>query len=102
MKLKSLLAIFITSSVFASSAVLADHKSPMGAGTANMPNDIHNTRIEDDNETFLDLVQGGGGADSVNRYADDTTSTMGGSRSSMTSSTMGGSRTITVNRGGRR
>ena len=53
MKLKSLLAIFITTSVFASSAVLADHKSPMGAGTANMPNDIHNTRIDTmDDETI--------------------------------------------------
>lgn len=101
MKLKSLLAIFIASSVFASSAALADHNSPMGAGTANMPNDIHNTRIEDDNETFLELVQGGGGADSVNRYADDTTTTMGGSRSRMTTS-MGGSRSTTVSRGGRR
>ena len=102
MKLKSLLAIFITSSVFASSAALADHKSPMGAGTANMPNDIHNTRIEDDNETFLELVQGGGGADSVNRYADDTTTTMGGSRSRSTTTMGGGSRSITVSRGGRR
>ena len=62
MKLKTLLAISIATGVFASSAAIADHKSPMGAGTANMPNDIHNTRIEDDNETFLNLVQQGGGA----------------------------------------
>lgn len=101
MKLKTLLAISITASVFVSSAVLADHKSPMGAGTANMPNDIHNTRIEDDNETFLELVQQGGGADSVNRYSDDTTITMGSSRRTTTSS-MGGSRSVSVNRGGRR
>ena len=71
-----------------------------------MPNDIHNTRIEDDNETFLDLVQGGGGADSVNRYDDDsTTTTVGmrtssGSLSSMTSRMS--SRTATLTRGGRR
>ena len=58
----------------------ADHNGMPGPGTANMPNDIHNTRIEDDNETFMDLVQYGDGADSVNRYADDdsdtTTTTM--------------------------
>ena len=101
MKFKSLLAMFITTGVFSTSAVLADHNSPMGAGTANMPNDIHNTRIEDDNETFLELVQGGGGADSVNRYSDDTTITTGSSRRTTTSS-MGGSRSVSVNRGGRR
>ena len=101
MKLKTLLAISITTSVFATSAAIADHKSPMGAGTANMPNDIHNTRIEDDNETFRDLVQQGGGADSVNRYSDDTTVTRGSSR--RTTTTMGGgSRSPSVNRGGRR
>lgn len=101
MKFKSLLAMFITTGVFSTSAALADHNSPMGAGTANMPNDIHNTRIEDDNETFLELVQQGGGTDSVNRYTDDTTSTTGSSRRTTTSS-MGGSRSVSVNRGGRR
>ena len=100
MKLKTLLAISITTGVFASSVAIADHKSPMGAGTANMPNDIHNTRIEDDNETFLNLVQQGGGADSVNRYSDDTTVTRGSSR--RTTTTMGGSRSPSVSRGGRR
>lgn len=101
MKLKTLLAISITTGIFASSVAMADHKSPMGAGTANMPNDIHNTRIEDDNETFLNLVQQGGGADSVNRYSDDTT-TMGGSRRPTTTSMGGGSRSPSVNRGGGR
>lgn len=101
MKFKSLLAMFIATGIFSTSAVLADHNSPMGAGTANMPNDIHNTRIEDDNETFLELIQGGGGADSVNRYSDDTTTTMGSSRRT-TTSRMGGSRSVSVNRGGRR
>ena len=100
MKLKTLLAISIATGVFASSVAIADHKSPMGAGTANMPNDIHNTRIEDDNETFLNLVQQGGGADSVNRYSDDTTVTRGSSR--RTTTTMGGSRSPSVSRGGRR
>jgi hypothetical protein len=39
-----------------------------GGGSANMPNDIHNSAIEDDFETFIDLVQEGDGADSVNCY----------------------------------
>ena len=30
----------------AAAPAFADHNSPMGAGTANMPNDIHNTRID--------------------------------------------------------
>lgn len=57
--------------VFLSGPALADHNSKWGEGTANMPNDIHNTRIEtrDDNETFRDFVRKGNGADSVNRYA---------------------------------
>ena len=101
MQFKSLLAMFITTGVISTSVAFADHNSPMGAGTANMPNDIHNTRIEDDNETFQELVQQGGGADSVNRYSDDTTTTMGSSRRTTTTS-MGGSRSVTVNRGGRR
>ena len=56
----------------AAGTVLADHNSPMGEGWANMPNDIHNTRIETkgDNETFREFVKQGAGADSVNRYAD--------------------------------
>jgi len=103
MNMKSLVAVLISTTVMASS-VYADHNSPMGAGTANMPNDIHNTRIEDDNATFLDLVQGGGGADSVNRYSDDATDTVtrsSRSRSSMTMSRMS-SRAGSMGRGGRR
>jgi len=98
MSKKSIIAMFISAGLLASSAAYADHNSVWGAGTANMPNDIHNTRIEDDNEAFLDLVQQGGGADSVNRYT-DTDSTMG-SRS-LTSGSMG-SRSMTVIRGGGR
>ncbi|QYZ67445.1 MAG: hypothetical protein OI74_13655 [Gammaproteobacteria bacterium (ex Lamellibrachia satsuma)] len=53
---------------------MADHNSIWGEGWANMPNDIHNTRLDTmdgDNEEFLDFVRMGAGADSVNRYAED-------------------------------
>ena len=73
MKIRTLLATCMASGVLATTTAYADHASPMGAGWANMPNDIHNTRLEDSNEEFMDLVQGGGGVDSVNRYDDDTT-----------------------------
>ena len=72
MKIRTLLATCIAGGMLATTTVYADHPSPMGAGWANMPNDIHNTRLEDSNEEFMDLVQGGGGVDSVNRYDDDT------------------------------
>lgn len=103
MSKKTLLAIFVTGGMIASSASYADHNSIWGAGSANMPNDIHNTRIEDDNETFLELVQQGGGADSVNRYADDsvTTTTSMGSRSTTIARNMS-TRTGSMSRGGRR
>ena len=106
MNTKSVIAMLIAAGVMATSSAYADHNSIWGAGTANMPNDIHNTRIEDDNETFLDLVQQGGGADSVNRYDDDSTSTAVGVRRSA-GSTRGmtsrmSSRTATMSRGGRR
>lgn len=54
-----------------SGTAVADHNSKWGEGTANMPNDIHNMRIETkgDNEAFREFVQKGNGADSVNRYA---------------------------------
>ena len=50
----------------------ADHNSTGGIGTANMPNDIHNVRLDvrlsdADNSYFTDFVQYGDGADSVNR-----------------------------------
>ncbi len=72
-----------------SASALADHNSPNGAGWANMPNDIHNTRIEDDlsGTEFADFVRQGAGADTVNRYLDSTTTQSGGS-----ASTRGGSR----------
>lgn len=71
-----------------SGATLADHNSPYGSGWANMPNDIHNIRIEDNlsSSEFRSIVQYGGANDTVNRYQDTTTSTMsnggGGDRSS--------------------
>lgn len=54
---------------------IADHNSKNGEGWANMPNDIHNTRIEtlesNDNEAFRDLVKYGEGSESVNRFDTD-------------------------------
>jgi hypothetical protein len=57
------------------SAALADHNSRWGEGWANMPNDIHNTRVETlgDNTTFRDFVRYGDGAESINRFADSST-----------------------------
>lgn len=48
----------------------ADHMSPWGEGWANMPNDIHNTRLDlrDDNDAFRDFIQYGEGADTTNRF----------------------------------
>jgi hypothetical protein len=47
-------------------AALADHNSPWGAGWANMPNDVHDLRIETrergDASAFRDLVRGGAAA----------------------------------------
>lgn len=110
MSKKSVLALLVAGGIFAASAAHADHNSIWGAGTANMPNDIHNSAIEDDQEVFLDLVQYGNGADSVNRY-DDTTddSTMEGAtmttgsalRSTTTRGAMG-TRTMGASRGGYR
>ncbi len=106
MNKKSVIAMLIAGGMIATSSAYADHNSIWGAGTANMPNDIHNTRIEDSDETFMELVQGGGGADSVNRYDDDTTTTTVGTRSSMGSlsgmTSRMSSRTATMSRGGRR
>ena len=94
--LKSLLAL----SFLAATAVQADHNSIWGEGTANMPNDIHNTRIDtmdDDTDSFIDFVSSGAGSDSVNRFLDDDVTS--GSGSSATTSTRGGSQA--TSRGGR-
>ncbi|MBW8371558.1 MAG: hypothetical protein K0M66_11405 [Thiobacillus sp.] len=83
--LGSLAALFSVSA-------LADHNSPNGAGWANMPNDIHNTRIESDlsGSEFSDFVRQGAGADTVNRYLDSTTTRQSAAGSAATS--RGGSR----------
>jgi hypothetical protein len=56
--------------ITAAGSALADHNSKWGEGWANMPNDVHNTRIDTrgDNEAFRDFVRHGNGADSVNRF----------------------------------
>lgn len=63
---------------FGANTALADHNSRKGEGTANMPNDIHNTRIETlesgDQDTFKNFVKYGAGSETVNRFdSDDTT-----------------------------
>jgi hypothetical protein len=77
MKPRILALSVATAMVFGAAPAFADHNSVNGEGTANMPNDIHNTRIEtkeaDDNEAFRDFVQYGEGSESVNRFADDDT-----------------------------
>lgn len=76
MKLK-----FATSAAFAlvlaaAGTAFADHNSKNGEGWANMPNDIHNMRIEtkeaNDNEAFRDFVKYGEGSRTENRFATDS------------------------------
>lgn len=75
MSKKSVIALVVACGLFSASSAFADHNSIWGAGSANMPNDIHNSAIEDDQDVFMDLVQYGDGADSVNRYDDSTDAT---------------------------
>ena len=84
--------ILASLAALASGSALADHNSPMGAGWANMPNDIHNIQIEDDlsGSEFSDVVQQGAGAATVNRYLDSTSTTQSGAGSAATAG--GGSR----------
>jgi hypothetical protein len=67
----------LTGTLLAAGNVLADHNSKNGEGWANMPNDIHNTRIEtreaDDNEAFREFVKYGNGSTTENRFASDET-----------------------------
>jgi hypothetical protein len=75
------LLVFSVATVLAlgASPAIADHNSKNGEGWANMPNDIHNTRIDTreakDNEAFREFVQYGEGSDSVNRFADEDDTT---------------------------
>lgn len=65
--------IFFAGLVSLSAGVMADHNSLMGEGWANMPNDVHNTRVETresgDNEAFKEFVKYGNGASTVNRFS---------------------------------
>ena len=74
---KILLRLTLIAAAACLTAAHADHMSPWGAGWANMPNDIHNTRIDtrlaDDSDAFRDFVRYGEGADSVNQYLDEET-----------------------------
>ena len=61
--------------------VMADHNSQDGIGSANMPNDIHNVRLDvrlsdADNTYFTDFVQFGAGADTENRCLDEDPNTL--------------------------
>lgn len=79
----------------AASPVLADHNSVWGAGKAKMPNDIHNTRIEDSatmtSEEWRAFVSKGAGAATVNRYLDEEEAEMLPSTRSMSGRVFGGS-----------
>ena len=68
MKLKTLLATCLTSGALAMTSAYADHNSVWGEGWANMPNDIHNTRIEtmDDDVNFGEIVREGDLVNSTN------------------------------------
>lgn len=70
---KTVYGVALILGVLASTSVLADHNSVNGAGWANMPNDIHNTRLEDNlsQTEWRDFVSKGAGADTVNRYTTD-------------------------------
>jgi len=99
MKIRQLTAATLALSTLNFSSAHADHNSVWGEGWANMPNDIHDTRIDtlgSDGTEFRDFVRYGNGADSVNRFATDS-STMRGARGGMGGMAGGG-----MSRGGRR
>lgn len=87
MKQPTTFALALSSAIAALAAnpAFADHPSVNGAGWANMPNDIHNTRVHtrdaEDDDAFLEFVQYGAGADTVNRFLTTTTSTASGGSS---------------------
>ena len=75
---RSLLCAAVVLAFAAAPVALADHMSPDGIGTASMPNDVHNTRLDvrlsdAPNECFLEVVQSGDLADSDNRCEEDAT-----------------------------
>ena len=86
--------LVVTLSLAVAGIAQADHNSAWGEGWANMPNDIHNTRIDtrdDDTDAFIDFVRMGSGADSDNRFLTDDTTT-GGTAVTGGSVRQGGSR----------
>lgn len=73
--------LILAAGLVAGSTAQADHNSAWGEGWANMPNDVHNTRIETldaDTDSFIDFVRMGSGADSDNRFLTDSDDTVGG------------------------
>jgi hypothetical protein len=73
---RSILSAAVVLAFAAAPVALADHMSPHGMCWANMPNDIHNTRLatrdlEDGNTIFQDFVQHGEGADVPNTCPED-------------------------------
>jgi hypothetical protein len=83
--LKQISPIVLALGLAAATTVQADHNSLWGEGWANMPNDVHNTRIDtmdEDTDSFIDFVRMGSGAASDNRFLVDSTDTAGGGSSS--------------------
>ena len=73
---RSLLTAAAALAFVAAPVALADHMSPDGIGTASMPNDVHNTRLDvrlsdAPDYCFTDLVQQGDLADVENRCLED-------------------------------
>lgn len=77
MRKQVLTTAIASAALIAAGTSVADHNSVSGEGTANMPNDIHNTRVEtleaNDSEAFRDFVRYGEGSKTVNRFASDET-----------------------------
>jgi len=77
MRTKLIVLSAATALVMTAAPAFADHNSKDGEGTANMPNDIHNTRVEtkeaNDNEAFRDFVKYGEGSKVPNRFESDET-----------------------------
>ena len=79
---KELLApIMLVLGITAVSTVNADHNSVWGEGWANMPNDIHDTRIDtmdEETDSFIDFVRMGSGSSSGSELVADSTDATGG------------------------
>lgn len=77
MRTRYLTTVVTSAFLVAAAPSVADHNSKNGEGTANMPNDIHNTRVEtletNDNEAFRDFVKYGEGSTTVNRFESEET-----------------------------